>query len=346
MMEHDGPARALAGDDATTTGRSRPHPRCWLGTVALGSWGNTDRLECVRLIHAALDAGITAIDTADSYADGESEAIVGEALRGRRDETFVSTKFGFSPRTSTATESGGGAIRRALEGSLRRLDTDHVDVYFLHRVDDTIDLDDTIATLSDLVAEGKVSAVGTSMAAPSMLERLRDVTERCSRHPFTFEQPPYSIFVREIEREVLPTCRRLGVFVTGFAPLNGGWLTGQYRRGVPPPPGSRADKWPIRRNRYDFERPEIVRKLQAIDELGEIARDSGRTLAQLALAFALSHADVGATIVGPKTIAQLDALVTPFPAPLSAEVLARIDAVVSPGSTVDGADLAGYGTGR
>lgn len=316
--------------------------RCWLGTVALGGWGGADHRAGVAVIHAALDAGITVVDTADSYGDGEAESIVGAATYDRRDSVLLSTKFGFSAKTSTNVHGTGTEIRSQLEDSLRRLRTDYVDIYFIHRVAPSMDPQDLLGTLDDLVTSGKVRKIGTSMATPVTLEQMSALTRERSWAPINVEQPPYSIFVREIERSVVPTCRRLGTSLVGFAPLNGGWLTGKYRRLTAPPPGSRAATWPIRRERFDFSRPEIAHKLDLVERLDHIAAETGRSLSQLALAFALSNPDVTGTIVGPRTLRQLEDLVSPPPVPLERPVLDRIDALVPPGTTVDPHDLHGY----
>lgn len=327
---------------ATLSATGSTVSRCWLGTVALGGWGDTDLAESADVIRAALDAGITAIDTADSYGEGAAEEIVGQAVRRRRDSVVISTKFGFEPRTSAAVRSEGDQIRQQLEGSLRRLDTDYVDLYFLHRLTPSTDLEATLVALDELVQAGKVRAIGTSMATAAALGALDECARQREVVSVAVEQPPLSIFVRQIEQDILPACRRLGVDVVGYAPLNGGWLTGKYRRAAPAPEGSRAATWPIRRERYDFDRSEIVRKLHLVERLGAIADDCGRTLSQLAIGFALSNPDVVATIIGPRTRAQLDALIDPFPGPLELDVLEQIDRLVEPGTTIDPHDLHGY----
>lgn len=316
--------------------------RCWLGTVALGGWGEADHRESVNVIRAAIDSGITAIDTADSYGEGAAEEMVGAGIAGRRDSVFLSTKFGFSPRTSQRVHTAGQDIHRHLEGSLRRLGTDHIDLYFVHRVAPSTDPEDLLVALSDLVASGKVGTIGTSMANAMILRRLVRGADARRLQAISVEQPPYSVFVREIEREVIPTCQELGIVLVGFAPLNGGWLTGKYHRGAPAPSGSRAATWPMRRERYAFDRPETIRKLELVDALENVARHSGRTLTQLALGFALSNPGVDATIIGPRTREQLDDLVSPPPAALEEEVLTEVDRLVTPGTTIDPHDLHGY----
>lgn len=315
---------------------------CWLGTVAFGSWGNPDHDECIRTINRAIDAGILTLDTAASYADGESETIVGKAVRGRRDEVHIATKYGYDNATAGASSLSSDDLRRSLDASLIRLDTDHVDLFFLHRVPKDSDYEALAEGLDALVRSGKTRAVGTSMATADGLRILGAVAEARGLAAVTWEQPPYSIFVRRIERDILGTCRELGVSVAAFAPLNGGWLTGKYRHGKTPPPDSRAATWPIRRDRFDDSRAPVAEKLRRVEALDSLARRNGLDLQRLALGFALANPDVTAVIVGPRTKAQLEDLLTPGPAALPSEMLAAIDEIVAPDTTVDPSDVLGY----
>jgi aryl-alcohol dehydrogenase-like predicted oxidoreductase len=199
-----------------------------LGAMMFGAMGNTDHDESVRMIHTALDAGINLIDTADIYSSGESEVIVGKALRERRDEVVLATKFGLPMREGPDQRGASPRwIRRAVAGSLRRLNTDHIDLYQLHRPDPATDIDETLGALSGLVREGKVSAIGTSSFAPEEIVEAQWTAGRCGHHRFRTEQPPYSILMRGIENRVLPTTQRYDMGVLTYGPLNAGWLSGR-----------------------------------------------------------------------------------------------------------------------
>ena len=314
--------------------------RVWLGTAALGRWGNGDRADCVRLIHRALDAGVNAIDTADSYSDGDAEMIVGEAAAHRRDALFIATKFGYGSEGVAAPITSSEVVRAA-ERSLRRLRTDRIDLYQIHRLHRTDDIDELLTGLGQLVVAGKVGAIGTSMFSPKALKLARHVAERLGIALPATEQAPYSLLVREIDSGVVDTCRQLGVAVIAFAPLNGGWLTGKYQGDVVPA-GSRAADWPVRRVRFDFSRRELAEKAAAVTALTNIALDADMSLAHMALAFVLSNRSVSAMIVGPRTSAQLDELRPAFDLTLSRDTLERIDAVVAPGRTLDPEDVLAY----
>ena len=211
-----------------------------LGAMMFGQWGEPDHDECVRIIHRALDAGINFIDTADVYSAGESEEIVGKALRDRRDQVVVATKF-FAPMGKDPNMHGGSRrwIFQEVENSLRRLGTDYIDLYQIHRPDDHADIDETLGALSDLVHQGKIRYLGHSTFPAEYIVEAQWVSERRNRERFVCEQPPYSILVRGIERAVLPTCARYGIGVIPWSPLAGGLLTGRYRKGQPAPEGSR-----------------------------------------------------------------------------------------------------------
>ena len=205
-----------------------------LGTMVLGAWGNNDHDSCVRIIHRALDAGINLVDTADVYAAGESEEIVGAALSGRRDDIVVATKF-HNPMGADRNARGNSRrwIRTAVEASLRRLGTDRIDLYQVHRPDPSTDIAETVDALTDLVREGKILAWGTSTFPAEQIVEARWAAERRRVAGPHTEQPPYSILARCIERDVLPTCRRHGMGVLVWSPLAGGWLTGKYQQTTP-----------------------------------------------------------------------------------------------------------------
>ncbi len=304
-----------------------------LGTMVLGAWGNRDHDECVRIVHHALDAGINTIDTADVYANGQSEEIVGRALRGRRDDVVLATKFhnGMGDDVNMRGNSRRW-ITRAVEDSLRRLETDRIDLYQVHRPDPTTDLDETMSALSDLVHQGKVLALGTSTFPASHLVDAWWLAETRGHERFRSEQPPYSIFTRRIERDVLPTCLRLGMGVLVWSPLQGGWLTGKYRRGDAVPSDSRAAT-----NGEHFDAGN-EHKLTLVDELSVIAAEAGISLSHMALAFTLNHPAVTSAIIGVRTLEQLEQLLGASEVHLDADLLDRIDGLVPPGVTLNPRD--------
>jgi aryl-alcohol dehydrogenase-like predicted oxidoreductase len=314
-------------------------PYC-LGAMMFGAWGNTDHADSVRIIHAALDAGINFIDTADVYSGGESEEIVGEALEGRRDQVVLATKAHGS--MGSDPNMAGNSRRwlvREVESSLRRLRTDYIDLYQIHRPDPSTDIDETLSALSDLVRSGKVRAIGSSTFPAEQIVEAQWVAERRGHVRFRCEQPPYSILVRGIETSVLPTCARYGMGVIVWSPLSGGWLTGRYRKaGDVNMSSGRAARLPLR---FDPSLPANQVKLAAVEELIKIAEDTGCSLTHLALAFAVAHPAVTAAIIGPRTMDQLTDLLTATKLTLDDEVLDRIDKIVPPGTNLNRAD-AGY----
>ena len=310
-----------------------------LGAMMFGAWGNPDHAESIRIVHRAIDAGVNFIDTADAYSAGESEEIVGKALAGRRDDVVLATKF-FMPMGEDPNRRGTSRrwITRAVEDSLRRLDTDWIDLYQVHRLDSGTDVDETLGALSDLMHAGKVRAIGASSLAPSEIVEARWTAERRGRERLRTEQPPYNILTRAIEYDVLPTTLRHGMGVLSYSPLAGGWLSGKYRKGEDiAGPGSAA-----RQERFaaalDPEHPANAAKLDAADALGALADEAGLTLVQLAIAFVTRHPAVSSAIVGPRTIEHLDAYLAADGVELSGDVLDRIDAIVPPGHTVNVAD--------
>jgi aryl-alcohol dehydrogenase-like predicted oxidoreductase len=323
--------------ERTTLGRTGIQvSRFCLGAMMFGAWGNTDHDDCVRIIHHALDNGINFVDTADVYSAGESEEIVGKALKGRRDDVVLATKF-VAPMGADTNQRGASPrwIKQEVENSLRRLGTDYIDLYQAHRPDPSVDLDDTLAALSDLVHAGKVRVIGSSTYPAELIVEAQWVAERRGRERFRCEQPPYSIFARGIETSVLPTCKRYGVGVIPWSPLAGGWLTGRYRRNEATPTGGRAARTP---QRFDYDLPENQRKLDLVEELLKVAADAGITLTHMAHAFVLEHPAVTAAIIGPRTMEQLTDVLAGADVRLSTDVLDRIDELVPPGTNVNAAD--------
>jgi aryl-alcohol dehydrogenase-like predicted oxidoreductase len=311
-------------------------PYC-LGAMMFGAWGNPDHDEGVRIIHAALDAGINFVDTADVYSGGESEEIVGQALRGRRDQVVLATKangsMGQDPNMSGNSRRW---IIREVDNSLRRLQTDYIDLYQMHRPDPSTDIDETLSALSDLIRAGKIRAAGSSTFPAEEIVEAQWVAERRGRERFRCEQPPYSIFARGVETAVLPTCARYGMGVITWSPLAGGWLSGKFRRDSDIDMSSgRAQRIP---RRFDPSLPGNARKLELVEELVKVAADAGTSLVHLALAFVVAHPAVTSAIIGPRTMDQLQDLLAAADVTLNDEVLDRIDAIVPPGVTLNDAD--------
>ncbi len=310
-------------------------PLC-IGAMMFGAIGNPDHDDAVRIIHRALDAGLNFVDTADVYSAGESEAIVGKALTGRRDDVVLATKF-HGPMGKHPNQQGNSRrwIVKEVEESLRRLGTDHIDLYQVHRPDPSTDIDDTLSTLSDLVHQGKVRYLGSSTFPAEAIVEAQWVAARRNHERFRVEQPPYSIFVRGVEASVLPTCERFGMGVIPWSPLNGGMLTGRYRPGEQAPSTGRAARMP---DRFDPGRPGVQRKLELVPELEKLAADAGMPLTHLALAFTLAHPAVSAAIIGPRTMDQLEGLIGAAEVALDDETLDRIDELVPPGTNINAGD--------
>ena len=316
--------------------------RLALGAMSFGRLGNTDHDDCGRIVHAALDAGVNVVDTADVYSAGESEEIVGKALAGRRDDVVLVTKC-FWPMGPDANQRGLSRrwIVRACEDSLRRLRTDHVDVYYLHKPDLDTALEESLGAMTDLVRQGKVHTVGMSTFPADAIVEAQWVAQRRRLERPRVEQPPYSILARHVERDVLPVCERHGMGVLVWGPLNSGWLTGKYGRG-PVPEGTRGARWPGTARAFDGTRSEVAAKADVVGALARLAADAGCSLAHLALAFTLEHPAVSATIIGPRTMAQLEDLLGAADLHLDADVLDRIDELVPPGHTVDPSSDTGW----
>jgi aryl-alcohol dehydrogenase-like predicted oxidoreductase len=309
-------------------------PLC-LGAMMFGAWGETDHDESIRIIHAALDAGINFVDTADVYSRAESEEIVGKALKGRRDQVVLATKvhgrMGDDPNEFGNTRRW---IVREVENSLRRLGTDWIDLYQIHRPEEDTDVDETLGALTGLVRAGKIRYIGSSTFPASQIVEAQWVAERRNRERFVCEQPPYSILVRGVEADVLPTCRRHGMGVIPWSPLAGGWLSGRYRKDDYPE-SRRAQMIP---RRYDMSLPGNQRKLEAADALAQLAEEAGISLIHLAIAFVIRHPAVTAAIIGPRTMEHLESQLGAADVRLGDDVLDRIDAIVPPGVTVNPSD--------
>jgi aryl-alcohol dehydrogenase-like predicted oxidoreductase len=310
-------------------------PLC-LGAMMFGAWGNPDHDESVRIIHRALDGGINFIDTADVYSRGESEEIVAKALKGRRDQIVLATKV-HGAMGSGPNRRGNSRrwIIQECDASLRRLGTDWIDLYQVHRFDDDTDHDETLGALTDLVRAGKVRYIGSSTYPASEIVTAQWVAERRGHARFVCEQPPYSLLVRGAESEVLPLCGRYGMGVIPWSPLAGGWLSGRWRKGQAQPESTRSGRIP---QRYDLSLPENQRKLDAAEAFAELAEEAGISLIHLALAFVLQHPAVTAPIIGPRTLEQLESQLGAVDVQLDSALLDRVDEIVPPGTTFTRAD--------
>ncbi len=311
-------------------------PLC-LGAMMFGAWGNTDHDESIRIIHRALDAGINFIDTADVYSAGESEEIVAKALAGGRREHIVLATKAHGTMGEDPNQQGNSRrwIIRECENSLRRLGTDYIDLYQIHRPEPETDVDETLGALSDLIRAGKILYAGSSTFPASQIVQAQWTAERRGRERFVCEQPPYSILVRGVEAEVLPVCQQYGMGVIPWSPLAGGWLTGRYRKGVEVPVSRRAGRLP---HRYDLSLPGNQAKLEAADQLAQLAEEAGLSLIHLALAFTLSHPAVTAPIIGPRTMEQLESQLGAADVVLDSAILDKIDEIVPPGTNLNAVD--------
>jgi len=306
-------------------------PYC-LGAMMFGKMANPDHDECVRMIHKALDSGINFIDTADAYSRGESEEIVGKALKGRRDDVVLATKA-FLPMGDDPNQRGSSRrwLTRAVGDSLRRLQTDYIDLYQVHRPAPDTDIEETLSVLTDLMREGKVRAIGASTFPASDIVEAQWVAERRGLARFRTEQPPYSILNRSIEREVLPTCQRYGMGVMAWSPLAKGMLTGKHRKGEQPQDSLRAKFLPKAMTDEG--------SLDKVERLIPLAQGAGMSLMHMALGFVVAHPALTSAIIGPRTMEQLDGLLAGAEVVLDDELLDRIDEIVPPG--VDVAPLEG-----
>ncbi len=316
-----------------------------LGAMMFGAFGNSDHDDAVKIIHKALDAGINFIDTADGYSAGESEEILGRALAGgRRASVVLAVKFGVPFGDNDPNHRGASRrwITEAVEGSLRRLRTDWIDLYQVGVPDPNTDIDETLGALSDLVRAGKIRSFGASKVPASQIVEAQWIADRRGHGRFRTEQPPYSLLTRAIEYDVLPACQRHGMGVMAYSPLAGGWLSGRYRKGQQvsgPGSAARTRRFPAA---YDAANPANAAKLDAADALGALADEAGLTLIQMAVAFVIRHPAVSSAIIGPRTMEHLDGYLAADGIELSADVLDRIDEIVPPGVTINVADNMWY----
>jgi aryl-alcohol dehydrogenase-like predicted oxidoreductase len=308
-----------------------------LGAMMFGPWGEPDHDESVRIIHKAFDSGINFIDTADMYSSGESETIVGKALAdGRRDKIVLATKF-HGAMSFDPNEQGNSRrwIITEVENSLRRLDTDYIDLYQVHRPSPETDIDETLSALTDCVRAGKVRYLGTSTFPAHEVVNAQYVARDRGRERFVCEQPPYSLLVRGIERDLLPATLEWGMGVIPWSPLNGGWLSGKWRLGGDDNSSRRSLLLP---ERYDLSIPANQRKLEAADAFGKLADEAGMSLVHMAIAFVNNHPGVTSAIIGPRTMEQLESQLGAADVELSEDILDRIDEIVPPGVTILPAD--------
>jgi aryl-alcohol dehydrogenase-like predicted oxidoreductase len=323
-----------------TLGRTgvKVSPLC-LGAMMFGAWGNRDHDDSVAVIHRALDAGINFIDTADVYSAGESEEIVGKALKGRRDDVVLATKFhGTMGEDPNHQGNSRRWIIRECEASLRRLGTDWIDLYQVHRPSPDTDIDETLGALSDLVHQGKVRYLGSSTFPAHEVVEAQWTAEKRGRERFVCEQPPYSLLVRGIERELLPVTQKYGMGTIVWSPLAGGWLSGKYRKDAAIETSHRARRIP---QRYDMSIPGNQQKLEVADQLAQLAEKFGMSLIDMAIAFVLEHPGVTSAIIGPRTMDQLEGQLGAADVSLPADLLDEIDRIVPPGTNLNDAD-AGY----
>ncbi|MFI9272182.1 aldo/keto reductase [Kitasatospora sp. NPDC052896] len=306
-------------------------PYC-LGAMMFGAIGNPDHDDSTRVIHKALDAGINFVDTADAYSRGESEEIVGKALKGRRDNVVLATKAHL-PMGDDPNQQGNSRrwLTRALDDSLRRLRTDHVDLFQIHRPAPDTDVEETLSALTDLMRAGKVRAIGHSSFPASDIVEAQWVAERRGLRRFRTEQPSYSILNRGIEREVLPVCQHYGMGTLVWSPLGGGLLTGRYRKGR---------QATTHRAGFGFRHLSDERRLDVVEQLVPLAEAAGMSLTHLAMAFAISHPGVTSAIIGPRTMDHLDDLLAGAETTLTDEILDQIDAIVPPGTDIGTLDMA------
>ncbi|WP_405406753.1 aldo/keto reductase [Streptomyces sp. NBC_01104] len=316
-----------------TLGRTgiKVSPYC-LGAMMFGAFGNTDHEDCTRIVHRALDAGINFVDTADMYSRGESEEILAKALKGRRDNVVLATKahvaMGDDPNQQGNSRRW---IVRAVEDSLRRLQTDHIDLYQMHRPDPDTDVEETLSALTDLMRAGKVRAIGSSTTPSAEIVEAQWVADRRGLQRFRTEQPPYSILNRGIERDVLPLCEQYGMGALVWSPLAQGLLTGRYRKG---------EAVDTHRAAFGFKHLRDERRLDVVEQLIPLADEAGIKMSHLAVAFTIAHPGVTSAIIGPRTMDHLEDLLDGMGTTLDDEILDRIDAIVPPGTDIGTLDMA------
>ncbi|MDX3003402.1 aldo/keto reductase [Kribbella solani] len=308
-----------------------------LGAMMFGAVGNSDHGDSIRIIHKALDAGINFVDTADMYSAGESEEIVGKALAGRRDRVVLATKSHL-PMGDDPNQRGNSRrwIITAVENSLRRLGTDYIDLFQMHRPDPDTDIDETLSALTDLIRSGKVRTIGSSTMPASEIVEAQWVANRRGFERFRTEQPPYSILNRGIEREVLPMVQKYGMGALVWSPLAGGQLTGRIRQ--PQSSDPRQTQSDLRRvEMFGFMRDE--RRLEVVEQLIPVAEAAGIKLTHLALAFAIAHPAVTSAIIGPRTMEHLDDALAGLDVVPDDDLLDTIDKLVPPGTDVGRLDM-------
>jgi aryl-alcohol dehydrogenase-like predicted oxidoreductase len=283
-----------------------------------------DEAESIATIHRALDLGVNFFDTADMYAIGRNEELVGRALRGKRGRAIIATKFGFVRDENDPSKRDvcgrPDYVRAACEASLRRLNTDHIDLYYAHRIDPNVPVEDTVGEMSRLVEEGKVRFLGLSEAGPKSLGRAMRI------HPISALQTEYSLWSRDVESEILPACRELGIGFVPYSPLGRGFLTGELKQFDDLP----ADD--ARRNQPRFQGDNFQKNLDLVTKLGEIAREKGCSTSQLALAWVHAQGNDIIPIPGTKRRRYLDENVSASYIKLSKVELAEIDSVFPNGA--------------
>jgi aryl-alcohol dehydrogenase-like predicted oxidoreductase len=304
-----------------------------LGTMMFGAIGNADHDDCIRMVDVAVENGINFIDTADTYGTGESEEIVGKAVVGRRDSIVLATKGHF--QMGEGRNRSGNSRRwiiQAVEASLRRLRTDWIDLYQIHRPDPSTDIEETLSVLTDLVRRGKIRAFGCSTFPADQIVEAYYIAERRGLERFRTEQPPYSLLTRGVEASVLPLCERLRMGVLTWSPLAWGFLSGRYRKGQPV--DLTTGRPTIDSARFDPANPQTAAKFDVVEKLVEVAASIGRTLPELALAFPAAHRGVTSVIIGPRTVEQLESALEAATITLDDAVLDRVDKIVPPGTNI------------
>ena len=300
-----------------------------LGAMNFGTMGNTTQAEVTAIVDAALEAGVNVIDTADRYSDGESERLVGAAIAGRRDDIILATKF-YSPMGSERNHQGTSRrwVINALDDSLRRLGVDHIDLYQAHRWDPTTSDDETLSALTDLQRAGKIRYFGSSTYPAYRIVQAQWAASSRNLGRYVTEQPSYSILQRGIESHVLPVTEHYGMGVLAWSPLASGWLSGAIRAGQEPTT-NRSKALP---QRFDLAVPANRARMDAVEQLAEVADQAGLTLIQLALGFVTAHPAVTSAIIGPRTLEHLESQLAAADTVLSGDVLDAIDAIVAPGT--------------
>ncbi len=312
-----------------------------LGCMNFGDTNSgADEASSIQIVHHAMDAGINFLDTANVYGRGNSETFTGKALAidGRRDRVFLATKF-FNKMDDTDPNSWSSHrfhIVKACEDSLRRLQTDHLDLYQVHRPRPTIPIDETLRALDDLVRQGKVRYIGTSTFAAWQLTEALWAAKELGLNRFICEQPPYNLLDRRIERELIPFCRTYGVAVIPWAPIAGGLLSGKYRLGQERPAGARYEKGAFNNRDND-------RALERVEQYVALCTELGVAPAELALAWCVGRDGITAPIIGPRNMEQLEAYLASLKVTVTADVSARLDGIFEPGTHVSNYYTADFG---